>query len=95
MYKRSIVALSKQAGRTIVRDPRKRSKRLPLVVPKDPSHEVEPLQDPQPPPPQRLPLPFQYSQQDQQSIGSTMASYAVTGFGVALGVTLVRVVLGF
>jgi hypothetical protein len=46
-------------------------------------------------PPSPPPLPFAPSQQNQESIGSTVASYALAGFGVALGVTLVRVVLGF
>lgn len=90
MYRRSLPILTK-AGRTIVRDPRKKIKRVPAVVPEDPT-EIEPVQ---PPLPQRMPLPFQPSSQDQQSIGSSMASYAMAGVGVALGVTLVRVVIGF
>jgi hypothetical protein len=90
MYRRSLVALSKQAGRTIVRDPRKKSTRLPAVRPEDPSSQVEPVV--QPP----LPLlPFAPNSQNQESLGSSLATYAVAGVGMALGMTLVRVLIGF
>jgi hypothetical protein len=91
MYRRSLIALSKQTGRTIVRDPRKKSKRVPAVRPEDPS-QVEQVP---PPLPMQQPLPFQPSNQDQESLGSTMASYALAGVGVTLGFTLVRVLIGF
>jgi hypothetical protein len=91
MYRRSLIALSKQTGRTIVRDPRKKSKRVPAVRPEDPS-QVEQVP---PPLPMQQPLPFQPSNQNQESLGSTMASYALAGVGVTLGFTLVRVLIGF
>ena len=43
---------------------------------------------------QQLSLPFQPSHQNQQSVGSTLASYALAGAGVAMGVTFVSVILG-
>jgi hypothetical protein len=87
MYRRSLIALSKQTGRTIVRDPRKKIKRVPAIRPEDPS-QVE-----QVPPP--LPMqPFEPSNQNQESVGSTMASYVLAGIGVTLGFTLVRVIIG-
>jgi hypothetical protein len=91
MYRRSIVALAKQTGRTIVRDPRKKSTRLPAVHPEDPSQ----LEHVPPPLPERQPLPFEPSNQNQESLGSTMASYVLAGIGVTLGFTLVRVIVGF
>jgi hypothetical protein len=91
MYRRSLVALSKQTGRTIVRDPRKKSTRLPAVHPEDPSQ----LEHVPPPLPMRQPLPFEPSNQNQESLGSSMASYALMGAGMALGMTLVRVIIGF
>mmetsp|Transcript_22060 Transcript_22060/g.45985 ORF Transcript_22060/g.45985 Transcript_22060/m.45985 type:complete len:101 (-) Transcript_22060:207-509(-) len=100
MFRRSACRLAK-AGRTIVRDPRKKS--LPAAVAGSPpaaegnnsdlthTRQQQPPVVQQPPPP----LPFEPSQQNQESLGSSMVSYAMAGVGVALGVTLVRVVLGF
>jgi hypothetical protein len=93
MYRRSIAAFSKQAGRTIVRDPRKlkTNKRLPVAQSAPTDHNVPaPLSEPT----TRSPMPFEPSQHNQQSIGSSLGSYMLAGVGVTMGVILVRVVLG-
>ena len=88
MYRRSLRVLAQQSRRTIVRDPRRRrNKPSPLVVPKE-EDELQPT-----PPMAKTPLPF--GPQPQHSTASSLASYAVAGVGVTLGVVLVRVVLGF
>lgn len=56
----------------------------------DGGSNVAPLQQRRPPP-----MPFEPSAQNQHSVGSSLASYALAGIGVTLGVVLVRVVLGF
>jgi hypothetical protein len=92
MLRRSVAVVAKQGERTIVRDPRK--SRLPAVssqnhnLPQEvPTHQAP--MSPLPPP------PFAPSTHNQQSVGSSLASYALAGVGVTLGVVLVRVVLGF
>lgn len=91
MYRRSLAVMAKQAGRTIVRDPRKK-KVIAMARQETPiQQQVAPQQQPVQPPP----LPFEPSAQNQQSVGSTLGSYALAGVGVTLGVVLVRVVLGF
>mmetsp|Transcript_5128 Transcript_5128/g.7703 ORF Transcript_5128/g.7703 Transcript_5128/m.7703 type:complete len:92 (+) Transcript_5128:239-514(+) len=87
---RTAVALSKQTGRTIVRDPRKR--KLPAVKHASPVSV---------PPPQdeswnnrSQPLPFEPSPANQQSVGSTLASYALAGAGMAVGFTIVGALFG-
>ena len=89
MY-RSIATLAKRAAgrprRTIVRDPRKR-KSMPAVVPQDNNKSLP--SNKQPPP-----LPFEPSQQNQTSVGSSMASYMLAGAGVAMGFTLVGAIFG-
>jgi hypothetical protein len=100
MYRRSarVLAAQQGSGRTIVRDPRKVVKKTPAVVEAmyDNNDIVPQQQKPQQPsiPSQPL-LPFAPSQQNRESIGSSMVSYALAGVGVTLGVILVRVVLGF
>jgi hypothetical protein len=39
-------------------------------------------------------LPFEPSPANQQSVGSTMVSYALAGFGVTLGFVFVKVLFG-
>jgi hypothetical protein len=39
-------------------------------------------------------LPFQPSHQNQESIGSSLASYGLAGVGVAMGVTFVSALFG-
>ena len=95
MYRRSLQILAQQTTRrTVVRDPRKRTK-----LPSTASREVVPSKNSQAPvqqqQQQRPPLPFEPTHQQQESIGSSMASYALAGVGVTLGVVLVRVILGF
>jgi hypothetical protein len=102
MYRRSLVAaFSKQArSRTVVRDPRKKRMNqasdslAPVATREDDHRHLEPSVPPQTQV-HLTPLPFQPSQHNQQSIGSSLASYALAGVGVTLGVVLVRVVLGF
>lgn len=95
MYRRSLIALARQGGRTIVRDPRK--KRLPAVrvvndddKAKDENQTPSVYQSSSP----GKPLPFEPSSQSQESVGSSLASYALAGVGVSLGFILVRVVTG-
>ena len=90
MFRRSAYNLANQASRTIVRDPRKK-KAVPAV--KNSLGGGHPVSAPPPPPAQ--PLPFEPSQQNQESLGSSLASYALAGVGVSLGVILVRAVFGF
>ena len=87
MYRRSFVLLSKEVEkRTIVRDPRKRA--VPAVQAGEPT-EVQPQQ-----PPARNPMPFEPTQQNQQSVGSTLGSYAIMGAGVAIGFAIVGAIFG-
>jgi hypothetical protein len=88
MFRRTIIALSK-AERTVVRDPRK--KRLPAVVRTEDSHSQVPSNMVNRPPP---PLPFQPSQQQQASLGSTLGTYVLLGVGVGLGVSLISALFG-
>ena len=90
MIRRTQALLSKASkGRTVVRDPRKaKARKTALVARPSPDHlPVE--QQPSPPP-----MRFQPSPQNQQSVGSTLASYSLAGAGVAMGVTLVGALLG-
>ena len=84
------MAILKQGSeRTIVRDPRKIAKRAPAVVPVAEGSQEQPPQRIPPPP-----LPFQPSQRNQESVGSTLASYMLAGVGETMGEVLVRVALG-
>mmetsp|Transcript_14629 Transcript_14629/g.27419 ORF Transcript_14629/g.27419 Transcript_14629/m.27419 type:complete len:153 (-) Transcript_14629:379-837(-) len=96
MLQRTRVLLSKATKRTVVRDPRK------IKVPSSAAsstalqetyqqQEHLPSQHHQPQTPS---LPFEPSPQNQQSIGSSMASYALAGVGVALGFTFVGLLFG-
>jgi hypothetical protein len=87
MFRRSVTVLSKQAERTIVRDPRK--VRVPAVRAEE-STEMQPTETTH----QRQPMAFEPSPQDQQSVGSSLASYALAGAGMAIGFTLVGAVFG-
>ena len=87
MLRRSIIALSKQSGRTVVRDPRK--KRVPAVI-----QQQESTPDVQQGQPLGRPLPFQPTQQNQQAVGSTLGSYVLMGAGVALGFSLIGAIFG-
>lgn len=99
MFRRSIRVLAHQTDRTIVRDPRvvKRSKPASdsvLSSEKRVGNQLKhatPLikQDEVPPR-----LPFEPAAQNQESFGSMMGSYALAGFGMGLGMILVRVLLG-
>mmetsp|Transcript_26614 Transcript_26614/g.37486 ORF Transcript_26614/g.37486 Transcript_26614/m.37486 type:complete len:92 (+) Transcript_26614:228-503(+) len=89
MLRRSLTVLSKQSSRTIVRDPRK--KRLPALSPEQQNDVVPQQQITHNKPPA---LPFEPSQQNQQSVGSTLGSYVLMGAGVSMGFVLVGALFG-
>mmetsp|Transcript_43254 Transcript_43254/g.73776 ORF Transcript_43254/g.73776 Transcript_43254/m.73776 type:complete len:102 (+) Transcript_43254:159-464(+) len=98
MLRRSFtVLMSSKVSRTIIRDPRKaKSKRIKssraVVAAKD-QDDSNNLQVQNPTDHQgRMPLPFEPSQQNQQSLG--LGSYMIAGVGVAMGVTLVGAIFG-
>jgi len=95
MYRRSLACMAKQqasTGRTIVRDPRKSRAAASALKTQEPSAPVS--VPPPPPPPARPTLPFEPSRENQQTIGSTLASYAIAGMAVSLGVGIVRLFIG-
>ena len=87
MLRRSIPILSKKASRTIVRDPRKRKAALSAIVERQEEEKRLARQQESPP-------AFAPSSHDQQSVGSSLGSYALAGAGMAMGFALVRVVFG-
>ena len=101
-YQRSVGLMAKQAGRTIVRDPRKaaaarkaRSVGAALQSRPDDNYPSAPVMPPPPPPPLERPrLPFEPSRRNEQTVGSTLASYALAGVAVSLGVGLVKIIFG-
>jgi len=94
LFRRSLRVLSaERAGRTVVRDPRRRTRLAKSLVPMAKEDKTMKLSDP---PSMPSPIFLQKpTQQQHESLAASMGSYAVAGIGVALGVTLVRVVLGF
>ena len=84
---RSALLLSKQSGRTIVRDPRKR--KLPAI-----SKPASPVEVEQPGGSQRQPLPFSPGGNQQQTVGSSLGFYALAGAGMAIGFSLVGALFG-
>jgi hypothetical protein len=77
------------------------STNAPIVLHEQNDHHHPPAVVPPPLPPNiaaesstRTPLAFEPSPANQQSVGSTMVSYALAGFGVTLGFVLVRVLFG-
>jgi hypothetical protein len=100
MFRRSLLKMTqKQSGeRTIVRDPRIKKPKAPAVSAASvhrPEESPSKLSVPQQQHPPRPLMPFEPSAQNQQSVGSTLGSYALAGFGFTLGLVLVRVVFGF
>ena len=107
MYRRSFAALASQ-GRKIVRDPRKAKASANVVqsadlnalanTPSKTSNPIttQPQQNQSFPSPQmqKQPLPFEPTVQNQNSIGSMVGSYMLAGFGMGLGMILVRIILG-
>lgn len=92
MFRKSLVLLLERPGRTIVRDPRRIRNPKSLAVAK-----VEDLPSPEQTKDNipRAAFPFEPNPQNQSNVGSSLASYALAGVGVTLGVVLVRIVLGF
>mmetsp|Transcript_14077 Transcript_14077/g.21047 ORF Transcript_14077/g.21047 Transcript_14077/m.21047 type:complete len:93 (+) Transcript_14077:108-386(+) len=91
MFRRTLVQLSKTAERTIVRDPRKNKlKPNPAAIVQQ-QQEQEHLKA-RPPVPWPL-APGDHNEQSQ-SVGSSLGSYALAGAGMAMGFALVRVVFG-
>jgi hypothetical protein len=85
MLRRTLVNLSKQGKRTIVRDPRKRQ--VPSVVPPQVTSPQE-IQE------SRQPFAFEPTTQNQQSVGSTMGSYMLAGAGMSVGFSIVGLLFG-
>lgn len=83
-----------------MRDPRKG--RLPAAASASasspaPARDHTQVQEFRPQPPQRSqiqPLPFEPTPQNQQSLGSSLASYVLAGAGVAMGFMLVGAIFG-
>ena len=96
MYRRSLGCLAKQsAGRTVVRDPRK--PKAAGVLKTLESAPESPFVPEAPPPPPRGPLPFNPSLDGNRkppTVGSMLASYAIAGMAVSLGVGIVRLIIG-
>ncbi|CAJ1907640.1 unnamed protein product [Cylindrotheca closterium] len=92
MFRKSLVVLSKNKPRTIVRDPRK--KRLPAEVSHHRALTAQQQQEQQQQIQERQQMAFEPSRQNQQSIGSTMGSYALAGFGMSIGFALVGALFG-
>jgi hypothetical protein len=105
MFRRSLIVLAKRTDRVIVRDPRIAKQRKATALIESSASEIQqqhhehtavvPSQQPASPSAPPTALPFEPSAQNQQSVGSTIGSYVLAGFGVGLGMILVRVVLGF
>ena len=92
MFRRSIALLTKE-GRTIVRDPRKR--RLPAVRTEETQNSQTSLLTPsQQTAPQKAPLPFQPTSENQQAVGSSLGSYVLMGAGMAVGFSIVGAIFG-
>lgn len=87
MLHRTLVRLSKKAGRTIVRDPR--AKRMPAVRP-----DVLPEAQESQRAPHRQPMAFEPSQENRQAVGSSLGSYMLAGAGMAIGFSIVGAVFG-
>jgi len=95
MYRRTLLrAAAATSKRTIVRDPRKTATAVTKGLGEEASPSSLQEQHSTPSPVQHQPPPFAPSQSNQESIGSSLASYALAGVGVTLGVVFVRVVLG-
>ena len=90
MLRRSLAVLAKQSERQVVRDPRKRRLPVAAVSQQDTSPATTSQQNSLP----RQPLPFEPSNQNQQSVGSSLASYMLAGAGVAIGFTIVGAIFG-
>jgi len=78
------------ASRTIVRDPRKNKTALSQLVKQEQKEEQLVSQQRENHPPSL----FAPSEQNQSSIGSSFASYALAGAGMSLGFILVGAVFG-
>jgi hypothetical protein len=101
MFRRSLVMFVKPINRTIVRDPRKsktasngtpavESTNKNLINSKNEAENMNPVITQQ----QQPTLPFAPTEQNQQSVGSMVGSYMLAGFGMGLGMVLVRMILG-
>ena len=91
MIRRSAVLLA-QGARTIVRDPRKA--RPASTTPHVPAEVVEPPVPDHSVQVQSQKLPFEPTQTNQESIGSSMVSYMLAGAGMAIGFTIVGAIFG-
>ena len=104
MYRRSLGCLlvKQSTGRTVVRDPRKaKAAKKTNVLQTLESAPESPLVPEAPPPPPRPtgPLPFNPSldgggSRQSSTVGRMLASYAIAGMAVSLGVGIVRLFIG-
>ncbi len=91
MFRNSLRRFSNaKAGRTIIRDPRKKKAIRPLsfveIANSDESKQNTPPVTP--------PIPFAPLEKNQESVGSVLGSYVLAGVGVTMGFALVKVVFG-
>ena len=90
MFRRTVVALSQNSKRTVVRDPRK--KRVPVVRQDETAaSEIEPVHTTTQS--SRQPLPFEPNSQNQQAVGG-LGSYMLAGAGMAVGFSIVGAIFG-
>jgi hypothetical protein len=82
--------MSKQAERTIVRDPRK--KRVPAVRAETTTRSPAEIQPTNQTP--RQMLPFEPNPQNVQAVGSSIVSYMLAGAGMAVGFSIVGAIFG-
>ena len=90
MLRRTLAVLGKNKPRTIVRDPRK--KRLPAKLTQTSRDSAVEQQETRIA--ERQQMAFEPSRQNQQSIGSTLGSYALAGFGMSVGFAFVGALFG-
>ena len=88
--------MAQKSGRAVVRDPRKRTSQNHLAIAHSQQQNSKDYLAPQEySPPNKAPMSFiQSNPQDQQSLGSSMVSYALAGVGMTLGFVLVGSIVG-
>lgn len=91
MFRQSCIRLAKQGtSRTVVRDPRKNKTAISAVVKKQEEEIASSLQNQT----QMNQPAFAPSEQNQQSVGSVLGTYALAGAGMSLGFILVGAIFG-
>lgn len=91
MFRQSCIRLAKQGtSRTVVRDPRKNKAAISAVVKTQEEEIASSLQNQT----QMNQPAFAPSEQNQQSVGSALGTYALAGAGMSLGFILVGAIFG-